>query len=57
MAWHFAHGWRFANARDDRKKLHHLLIPYADLEDADKTKDRSQARVVPGNSTPPTPSD
>jgi hypothetical protein len=47
MEWHFAHGWRCAKARDDTKKLHHLLIPYADLEDADKTKDRSQVRQFP----------
>lgn len=47
MQWHFKHGWRWAKARNDLKKLHHLLIPYAELEDAERTKDRSQVRQFP----------
>jgi hypothetical protein len=33
-------GWRFAEERDDINLLHPNMIPYADLSEADKQKDR-----------------
>ena len=33
-------GWKFAKTRDDQKKLHPNMIPYSELSEADKQKDR-----------------
>jgi hypothetical protein len=39
-------GWRFGPARDDRHKQHPSLVPYEQLDDAEKGYDRSMARGV-----------
>lgn len=33
-------GWRYGRDRDDKKKLHNLLIPYSQLSESDKEYDR-----------------
>jgi voltage-gated potassium channel Kch len=43
-----ASGWIFGEARDDERKLHPSLIPWADLPEAEKEKDRNAIRVLPG---------
>ena len=41
-------GWRYDKVRDDKKRLHDLLVPYAALpSEAAKEKDRSQVRLYP----------
>ena len=37
-------GWRYARTRNNDKKLHHLLLPYNQLSEADKEKDRQAVR-------------
>jgi RyR domain len=39
-------GWRYAPKRDDARKLHPLLVPYAQLPDSEKEKD---LRVIKGD--------
>lgn len=36
-------GWRFGPQRDDDKKLHPDLVPYADLPESEKAYDRKTA--------------
>jgi hypothetical protein len=36
-------GWRHGPRRDDDKKLHPCLIPYADLPDSERVYDRRSA--------------
>ena len=36
-------GWRYGTERDDSKKLHPCLVPYADLPDSEKEYDRITA--------------
>lgn len=36
-------GWRYGRQRDDARKLHPCLIPYADLPDSEKVYDRKAA--------------
>jgi hypothetical protein len=33
-------GWRFGSTRDDAQKIHPNMVPYEDLSEADKQKDR-----------------
>ena len=33
-------GWRFGSERDDAQKIHPNMVPYDDLSEADKQKDR-----------------
>jgi len=40
-------GWRFGPARDNERKLHPQLIPYADLSEAMKDLDRFAVRGLP----------
>jgi hypothetical protein len=43
-----ATGWKYGATRDDEKKRHPMLIPYAKLPEAEKEKDRAIARnIVP----------
>ena len=37
-------GWRYARIRDNDKKHHPLLLPYTQLSEADKEKDRQAVR-------------
>jgi hypothetical protein len=38
-----ADGWRYGRARDDTKKEHPCLVPYADLPESEKEYDRNTA--------------
>ncbi len=40
-------GWRPAKQRDDEQKLHPALVPYSELSDRDKEKDRNSVRHYP----------
>lgn len=45
---HLRHnGWRYAEARDNTKKLHPSMLPYAELTEQDKEKDRNNVRHYP----------
>ena len=38
-----AEGWRYGAHRDDERKLHPGLVPYADLSEAEREYDRATA--------------
>ena len=40
-------GWRYGEKRDDAQKLHPSLVPYEDLSDPEKEKDRDTIRQIP----------
>lgn len=44
MKHQYAEGWQYAAKRDDDKKLHNCLIPYRELTEKDKGKDRNSVR-------------
>ena len=41
-------GWTFGDKRDNDRLLHPDLIPYADLDEAGKQKDRDEVLTMPG---------
>ncbi len=41
-------GWRQGSPRDNARKIHPLLIPYMELPENEKDKDRNQIRSYPG---------
>lgn len=41
-------GWYYGRVRDDRKKLHPSIVPYEDLSESEKEKDRELVRLIPG---------
>lgn len=47
MEFKCANGWAFAEKRDDSQRKHPLLIPYNDLRENDKVKDRNAVRHYP----------
>ena len=47
MAHRAATGWRYGPTRDDAAKIHPSMIPYADLSETEKEKDRSNIRQYP----------
>jgi hypothetical protein len=47
MAHRARTGWRRGETRDDDAKLHPSMIPYADLSETEKDKDRSNIRHYP----------
>lgn len=47
MAYKLGSGWRYGEKRDNAKKLHGALVPYIDLSEADKHKDRNAVRCYP----------
>jgi len=42
-----AAGWRYGSPRDDGKKLHPSLIPWEELPESEKDKDRDPMRRIP----------
>jgi len=40
-------GWRYGKERDDEHKFHPLMVPYSDLPDEEKEKDRNAVRSYP----------
>jgi len=47
MAHRAANGWAYGAVRDDAAKRHPSMIPYADLPESEKEKDRSNIRHYP----------
>ena len=47
MAHKARNGWRYDAVRDDALKLHPCMLPYADLEEKEKDKDRDSIRHYP----------
>lgn len=37
--YHYIHNWKYAAKRNDKKRLHNCLIPFADLSEEEKLKD------------------
>lgn len=42
-AGRIADGWKYGETRDDSRKLHPCLVPYADLPDSERDYDRRTA--------------
>ena len=40
-------GWRYGEQRDDAKKLHPSLVPFDELSESEKEKDRDTIRQIP----------
>ena len=40
-------GWTYDNVKDETNKTHPGLIPYNDLPDSEKEKDRELVRLIP----------
>ena len=47
MAHRAANGWTYGETRDDGAKRHPSMIPYGDLSETEKEKDRSNIRHYP----------
>jgi len=41
------HGWFYGKEKDSRKKTHPAIIPYEDLSESEKEKDRELVRLIP----------
>jgi TrkA-N domain/RyR domain len=42
-----AHGWRFGEQKDPQRKLHPKLVPWSELTEDDRDKDREPVRALP----------
>jgi len=47
MKWHLDNGWSQADVRDDASQLHNLLIPYSELPEKQKAKDKDAISHYP----------
>lgn len=47
MKYKFRQGWRRAANRDDEQRLHNILIPYHELPEKEKEKDRNAVQYYP----------
>lgn len=47
MAERRGSGWRYGSPRDDARKLHPSLIPWAELPESEREKDRDAVRELP----------
>jgi voltage-gated potassium channel Kch len=43
-----AQGWHYGPVREDSKKIHPSIIPYIQLSESEKEKDRETIRIIPG---------
>jgi len=48
MDWNLAAGWQHAPVTDKDKKLHADLVPWEELSDIPKNKDRDFMLAIPG---------
>jgi hypothetical protein len=48
MAERRSQGWTYASPRDNARKHHDKLVPWDELGDADREKDRTAVRTIPG---------
>lgn len=44
--YHFVNHWSYAPVRDNKKRKHHLLVPYSELSQAEKQKDIEAVRIM-----------
>lgn len=44
--WKREHGWVYGPVKDEQQKTHPCLVPYGELDDGQKTKDRVFAAIV-----------
>jgi hypothetical protein len=42
-----AQGWHYGPVRDDSKKIHPSIVPYMQLSESEKEKDRESVRIIP----------
>ena len=47
MDWHFDNGWSQSKDRNDACQLHNRLVPYTDLPDNEKAKDKDAISHYP----------
>jgi hypothetical protein len=47
MSHQRSEGWRYAEKRDDQAKLHNCLVPYRELSEKDRNKDRNSVLHYP----------
>ena len=47
MEQKYSDSWVYGTPRNDEKRIHHALIPYANLSEADKGKDRDAVKNYP----------
>ena len=47
MDWHLDNGWSQSQPRDDFRQFHNLLIPYSDLPEKEKQKDKDAISSYP----------
>jgi len=47
MSQRLKNGWRYAKDRSDERKLHPALVPYGQLSEEDKNRDRGSVRKFP----------
>lgn len=40
-------GWKYGPKKDTQKRLHHLLIPYRELDESERQKDRNTVTNIP----------
>ena len=48
MAQKYRSGWAYGTPRDDMRKIHDALVPYKNLREEDKERDRNAVRSYPG---------
>ncbi|HII99085.1 MAG TPA: PAS domain-containing protein [Methanoregula sp.] len=41
-------GWEYGRVRDDQQKIHDCIIPWEELPEAEREKDRNAVRALPG---------
>jgi Trk K+ transport system NAD-binding subunit len=45
-AFHYLNGWKYAKKRNPKIKLHHCLVPYDNLDESNKAKDRAMVKNI-----------
>jgi hypothetical protein len=46
MAERLMDGWRYGPERNNAKKIHHLIVPYEQLSDVEKNKDKDMIKNI-----------
>lgn len=44
--YHFVNHWSYADERDNNKRQHHLLVPYMEIQEEEKQKDREMVQML-----------
>lgn len=45
-AFYYLNGWKYAKKRNPKIKLHHCLVPYDNLDESNKAKDRAMVKNI-----------